>query len=89
MAEAAVRRVDFGYFVRPAQETGTGRARVEPCLGYVVDHPRGRLLFDTGMGSRPEVDARYRPRRTGLREALARIGSGISDLSVAANCHLH
>ncbi|HET9895500.1 MAG TPA: MBL fold metallo-hydrolase, partial [Streptosporangiaceae bacterium] len=47
------------------------------------------LLFDTGMGSRPEVDARYRPRRTGLREALARIGSGISDLSVAANCHLH
>jgi N-acyl homoserine lactone hydrolase len=47
------------------------------------------LLFDTGMGSHPEVDAHYRPHRAGLREALAAIGAGTSDLSVAANCHLH
>jgi len=47
------------------------------------------LLFDTGMGSHPEVDARYQPHRAGLEEALAAIGAGISDLSVAANCHLH
>jgi hypothetical protein len=26
------------------------------------------------MGSHPEVDAHYRPRRVGLREALAGIG---------------
>jgi len=89
MADVAVRRVDFGYFVRPAEETGTGRPRVEPCLGYVVDHPQGMLLFDTGMGSHPEVDARYRPRRAGLREALASIGAEIADLKVDANCHLH
>jgi N-acyl homoserine lactone hydrolase len=89
MAEVVVRRVDFGYFVRPAQETGTGRPRAEPCLGYLVDHPQGTLLFDTGMGSHPEVDAYYRPRRAGLREALAAIGAGIPDLSIAANCHLH
>ena len=24
MADLAVRRVDFGYFIRPAEETGTG-----------------------------------------------------------------
>ena len=89
MAEIVVRRVDFGYFVRPAEETGTGAPRVEPCLGYVVDHPQGMLLFDTGMGSHPEVDAHYRPHRAGLREALAAIGAGTSDISVAANCHLH
>jgi N-acyl homoserine lactone hydrolase len=89
MADVAVQRVDFGYFVRPAEETGTDRARVEPCLGYLVDHPRGRLLFDTGMGAHPEVDAHYRPRRTGLREALAAVGALVADLSVAANCHLH
>ena len=47
----SVRRIDFGYFVRPAAETRIGVARVEPCLGYVVDHPQGRVLFDTGMGS--------------------------------------
>ncbi len=89
MTDVAVRRVDFGYFVRPAEETGTGRPRVEPCLGYVVDHPGGMLLFDTGMGSHPDVDARYRPRRAGLPAALAGIGVQIADLSVAANCHLH
>jgi N-acyl homoserine lactone hydrolase len=89
MADVTVRRVDFGYFVRPAEETGTGGPRVEPCLGYVVGHPQGMILFDTGMGSHPEVNARYRPRRTGLREALAAVGTEISDFRLAANCHLH
>jgi N-acyl homoserine lactone hydrolase len=88
-ADVTVRRVDFGYFVRPAQETGTGGPRVEPCLGYVVSHPQGMILFDTGMGSDPEVDAHYRPRRTGLTEALAAVGVRIGDLRLAANCHLH
>lgn len=88
-ADLTVRRVDFGYFVRPAEETGTGGPRVEPCLGYVVGHPRGLILFDTGLGSHPEVDAHYRPCRTGVREALAAIGTDISDIRLAANCHLH
>jgi N-acyl homoserine lactone hydrolase len=89
MTSITVRRVDLGYFVRPTEETGTGAPRVEPCLGYVVDHPAGRLLFDTGMGSHPEVDAHYRPRRVELAEALAGIGAKIADLQLAANSHLH
>jgi N-acyl homoserine lactone hydrolase len=89
MAGIAVRRVDFGYFVRLAEETGTGGPRVEPCLGYVIGHAQGMVLFDTGMGSHPEIDARYRPRRIELREALAVIGAEISDIGLAANCHLH
>jgi N-acyl homoserine lactone hydrolase len=89
LADPAVRRIDFGYFVRPPAETGTGCARVEPCLGYVVDHPDGMLLFDTGMGSHPDVDAHYRPRRTGLAEALAATGAQVGDIALAANCHLH
>src|SRR6266516_876980 len=89
MGNITVRRADFGYFVRPAEETGIGAPRVEPCLGYVVDHPAGPLLFDTGMGSHPEVDAHYRPRRVGLEEALATSGVKIADLRLAANSHLH
>jgi len=89
LADATVRRVDFGYFVRPPEETGTGRPRVEPCLGYLVEHPEGMVLFDTGMGSHPEVDARYRPCRTELSQALAAVGAQIGDLALAANCHLH
>jgi N-acyl homoserine lactone hydrolase len=89
MPGAAVQRVDLGYFVRPAEETGTGGARVEPCLGYLISHSRGMILFDTGMGSHPDVDAHYRPRRIGLPEALAATGVRVSDITLAANSHLH
>ncbi|HVB45633.1 MAG TPA: MBL fold metallo-hydrolase [Streptosporangiaceae bacterium] len=89
MANVSVRRVDFGYFVRPVGETGTGGPRVEPCLGYLVSHPEGTMLFDTGMGAHPAVDAHYRPSRVGLAQALAGTGASISDITLAANCHLH
>jgi N-acyl homoserine lactone hydrolase len=89
MAALAVRRVDFGYFVRPAEETGTGAPRVEPCLGYLVSHPAGLLLVDTGMGGHPEVDAHYRPRRRSLDLALAGAGARADDIRFLVNCHLH
>ena len=88
-AKPAVRRVDFGYFVRPAGETGTGSPWVEPCLGYLVDHDDGTLLVDTGMGRHPDVDAHYRPRRRSLAEALAPVGASPDDIGLVVNCHLH
>jgi len=89
VTDAVVRRLDFGYFVRPAEETGTGFPRVEPCLGYLVDHPAGRVLHDTGMGAHPDVDAHYRPRRRSLSEALSDFGLGHEDVRLVVNCHLH
>jgi N-acyl homoserine lactone hydrolase len=89
MSDVTVRRVDFGFFVRPAEETGTGTARVDPCLGYLVDHPDGRLLFDTGMGHHPEIDAHYHPSLTPLPAALAAAGSRVDDVTLVVNCHLH
>ena len=89
MRDSGVRRVDLGYFVRPAEETGTGSSRVEPCLGYLVDHPGGLLLLDTGMGSHPDVDAHYQPRRLPLRAALAAAGARAEDVRLVVNCHLH
>ena len=89
MTDTTVRRVDFGYFIRPAEETGTGAARVEPTLGYLIGHPEGTLLVDTGMGAHPEVDAHYRPSRVPLPEALIRAGSKLEDIAYVVNCHLH
>jgi N-acyl homoserine lactone hydrolase len=85
-----VRRIDYGYFVRPAEETGTGRPRVEGVLGYVIEHSTGLLLFDTGMGEgNDEVDAHYRPVRRPLPDAMRAAGLAISDVRWVANCHLH
>jgi N-acyl homoserine lactone hydrolase len=89
MADLAVHRVDYGYFVRPSAETGTGAPQVEPCLGYLVYHPAGLLLVDTGMGSHPDVDAHYRPRRHSLPTALAGVGVQLEDITFVVNCHLH
>lgn len=84
-----VRRIDFGYFVRPAEETGTGSSRVEPCLGYLIFHPHGVVLVDTGMGFDPEVDEHYRPCRRTLAEAVADAGISVDDVRHVVNCHLH
>lgn len=89
MTDVRIDRVDHGWFVRPGAESPDGRPRVEPLLGYVVRHPRGVLLLDTGMGSEPETDAHYRPRRHGLDEALGSVGLAVADVDVVVNCHLH
>jgi N-acyl homoserine lactone hydrolase len=89
LARGVVRRVDFGYFVRPGSETESGEPRVEPVLGYVVRSGDAVMLVDTGMGSHPEVDAHYRPRRRSLDEALAPLGLRTSDVTHVTNCHLH
>ncbi|MCI3241591.1 N-acyl homoserine lactonase family protein [Streptomyces spinosisporus] len=85
-----VRRLDLGYFVRPASEAGGPHPRVEPVLAYLVQHENGLILFDTGIGNAdPETEAHYRPRRRDLRDALSAAGVAPEDISLVANCHLH
>ncbi|WP_079194294.1 N-acyl homoserine lactonase family protein [Streptomyces sp. CB02923] len=85
-----VRRLDLGYFVRPASETGGREPRVEPALAYLVRHDAGLLLFDTGIGAAdPETEAHYRPRRRSLEAALGAAGHRLADISLVVNCHLH
>jgi N-acyl homoserine lactone hydrolase len=81
-----VHRVDFGFFVRPGSETGTGTPHAEPCLGYLIDHPDGLLLIDTGLGEDDWVDGHYQPRRVPLGRA---VGVDLADIRYVVNCHLH
>ncbi|MGW2827280.1 MBL fold metallo-hydrolase [Streptomyces sp. NPDC001443] len=86
----AVRRLDLGYFVRPASETGGPQPRVEPVLAYLVQRDEGLILFDTGIGAAdPETEAHYRPQRRALEGALAAAGVTLADVSLVVNCHLH
>lgn len=89
MADVGITSVDHGWFVRPAEETADGVARVVPLVGHVVRHPRGVLLLDTGIGTHPETDAHYRPRKHGIAAALAGVGLRVEDVDVVVNCHLH
>jgi glyoxylase-like metal-dependent hydrolase (beta-lactamase superfamily II) len=89
-SRGAIRRLDLGYFIRPASETGGSQPRVEPVLGYLVRHERGLLLFDSGIGAvDAETEAHYRPVRRDLRTALTSAGVPPAEVDVVVNCHLH
>jgi len=87
---AEIRRLDLGYFVRPAAETGGPQPRVEPVLGYLVRRDEQLILFDSGMGAAgPATEAHYRPYRRPLPDALAAAGYRVEDVDLVVNCHLH
>lgn len=85
-----IRRLDLGYFVRPATETNGRHPRVEPVLAYLVRCRENLVLFDTGIGAADsDTEAHYRPRRRPLEGALAAAGVTVSDITHVVNCHLH
>ncbi|WP_199547677.1 N-acyl homoserine lactonase family protein [Streptomyces sp. N35] len=88
--DIAVRRLDLGHFLRPAAEADGSRPRVESALAYLVRHDRGLILFDTGIGrADAATEARHRPRRRPLPDALAAAGVSLGDIALVVNCHLH
>jgi N-acyl homoserine lactone hydrolase len=85
-----IHRLDYGHFRRNADETGTGSPRLEAVLGYLVRHPNGLLLFDTGIGvADPETESRYPTLRRPLLPTLRQAGTAPDDIRLVVNCHLH
>jgi glyoxylase-like metal-dependent hydrolase (beta-lactamase superfamily II) len=61
-----------------------------PIFGYVVLHPEGALIFDTGIGEgHPGIEAAYKPSRKPLSEALAKAGLTLEEVTIVVNSHLH
>lgn len=86
-----ISRLELGTFLRPGSETPDGRLRAEVALGYLVRHPDGVLLFDTGIGAvDADTEAHYRPVRRPLPAALQQQASArLDDVAIVVNCHLH
>ncbi len=59
-------------------------------FAYLVEHPDGAVLVDTGMGSDNDLLRRsYRPSLVPLAKALAVHGRRLSDVVALVNSHLH
>lgn len=81
-------RLHLGHFTAPAHLPFAGAAIV--VTAFLVRHPRGAVLLDTGIGmGLPEVEAMYRPVRAPLDAALRDAGVSIGEVRAIANCHLH
>lgn len=84
----AIRRVPYGHFT--LADPGGGPRRPVVVCGYLISHPAGPVLFDTGIGEGdPEAEERFRPVRRRLREALREAGAEPGDVRLVVNCHLH
>jgi glyoxylase-like metal-dependent hydrolase (beta-lactamase superfamily II) len=79
-----------------------GQPWTVPVLSFLVVHPHGRLLFDTGIHRQARVDpvgrlGAERARRLGVRSGagdhvvarLAELGLAPDDVRYVANSHLH
>jgi glyoxylase-like metal-dependent hydrolase (beta-lactamase superfamily II) len=84
------------------EDLASGQPWIVPVLSVLVDHPRGRLLFDTGVHCRARLDpvgrlGAERVKRLTVKSKegddvvpqLARLGLAPSDVRYVANSHLH
>lgn len=70
----------------PAAEFG----RTIPVHGFLIHHPDGPILVDTGVGFGNEyIDDLYKPTRTGLDVALADHRVALGEIVAVVNSHLH
>ena len=67
----------------------TVAGRVWPVHGFVVTHPQGAVLVDTGVGGPPDVLSDWRVVNRTVADALAEIDMAPGDIDLVINTHLH
>jgi glyoxylase-like metal-dependent hydrolase (beta-lactamase superfamily II) len=73
-------------------ELGTFKEEGSPrvVMGFVVRHPAGVIVVDTGFGfGHPELDLRYEVRARRIRDALESVEVRQDEVTGVINCHLH
>ncbi|MBM7790589.1 MBL fold metallo-hydrolase [Tenggerimyces flavus] len=84
--------IPLGLFWVPGGDLAKYETRVRApyvVCAYLLRHPEGTVLFDTGIVGDAEAVRRYTPRTFQLEEQLAAAGAALGDIDVVVNCHLH
>ena len=83
-----IHRLYLGHFTAPEEDHRAGQ-KIFVCA-YLIEHPDGPILLDTGIASGDdETERRYHPVRRPLEVELARVGRTAGDIRAVVNCHLH
>lgn len=85
-----IRRLDLARVELPDAHPAAGRGRSVEVYGFLVEHPDGAILVDTGVGfGNAFIDEVYQPSRTSLAALVERAGFGLDDIVAVVNSHLH
>lgn len=88
MTSSEILRLHLGHFTAPPEDHRAGQKIF--VVAYLIRHPDGLVLFDTGIAEgHEETEERYRPVRRSVEDALSKAGVSVSDIRAVANCHLH
>jgi N-acyl homoserine lactone hydrolase len=81
-------RLHMGHFIAPEHLPFAGAAIV--VTAFLVRHPSGPVLLDTGIGvGLAEVETMYKPVRSTLDDVLRKADVSVGEIRAVANCHLH
>ncbi|MET1011640.1 MAG: MBL fold metallo-hydrolase, partial [Actinomycetota bacterium] len=79
----------LGHFTIPDDGDVRAGEKVVVC-GYLIDHPDGPVLLDTGIAEgHEETERLYHPVRRSLDAGLAAAGASVGDVRAVVNCHFH
>jgi N-acyl homoserine lactone hydrolase len=85
-----VAQLELASMELPDSHPAASLGRTIPVHGFLIHHPDGPILVDTGVGFENEfIDDLYTPTRTELGVALARHGVALEEIVAVVNSHLH
>ncbi len=85
-----IERLDLATVELPADHPAASLGRSVAVHGFVIDHPDGVILVDTGVGfGNALIDELYEPSRAELLDALATVEVRPEDVVAVVNSHLH
>jgi N-acyl homoserine lactone hydrolase len=85
-----IERLPLAYVVLPEDHPEAARTRQAPVFAYLIHHPEGVILVDTGVGrGNAFIDEVYQPTVVDVADALAECGVDHRDVVAVVNSHLH
>jgi len=85
-----IERLDLAVITLPDWHPEATNQPTAPVYGYVIVHPDGPIVFDTGVGFGNDfIDEVYEPECFRLDEALGAVGIDTSSIVGVINSHLH
>jgi glyoxylase-like metal-dependent hydrolase (beta-lactamase superfamily II) len=85
-----IERLDLAVVTLPDWHPEARNQPTAPVYGYVIVHPDGPIVFDTGVGFGNQfIDEVYEPESVRLDQALSAVGVDTSAIVGVVNSHLH